>query len=135
MPEKVIVDVAVDSVTEDKASYPATTGSTIVTLFDEVDAAPEAVELVPNTVNVYEVASESPVTVIGLLLDVPVIEPGVEVAVNVVAVPPVVAAVKGTEAVVPEALTVPIAGLSGTSAIATPDLVTPDVFALLILAN
>jgi hypothetical protein len=65
---------------------------------------------------------------------VPVIEPGVDVAVNVVTVPPVTAAVYGTVAVVPTTVTVPIVGASGTSATAVPVLVMPDVNALLILA-
>jgi hypothetical protein len=49
--------------------------------------------------------------VIGLLAEVPVIPPGDEVAVKVeIAAPPVAAAVNGTEAVVPERVTVPIVG-------------------------
>jgi hypothetical protein len=50
---------------------------------------------------------------------VAVIEPGVDVAVKVVAVPPVVAAVYATETEVPvpKSVTAPIVGASGTSGI------------------
>ena len=93
------------------------------------------VELDALTVNVYEVIGVNPATVMGDE-PVPVSDPGVEVAVNVVPVPPVFAAVYATVALLdPVAVALPIVGASGTSAIATPDLVTPDVFALLILAN
>jgi hypothetical protein len=75
------------------------------------------VEFVAVTVKVYAVEADNPVTVIG---DDPVAvrEPGVEVAVNVVAAPPVAAAVYATVAVVEvAAVAVPIVGASGTSAI------------------
>jgi hypothetical protein len=51
------------------------------------------VALVPRTVNVYAVPPVSPDTVIGLDVPEPVIEPGLESAVNVVAGPPLVDAV------------------------------------------
>jgi hypothetical protein len=59
---------------------------------DAADSGPVAVELVPLTLNVYEVPAVNPETVIGEV-PVPVKEPGVEVAVNVVTEPPVAAAV------------------------------------------
>jgi hypothetical protein len=92
------------------------------------------VELDALTVKVYEVSAVNPATVMGDE-PVPVTDPGVEVAVNVDPVPPVVAAVYVTVADSIPAVALPILGVSGTSAIATPDLVMPDVFALLILAN
>jgi hypothetical protein len=45
------------------------------------DSGPVAVELVPFALNVYAVFSVNPVTVIGELAPVAVIEPGVEVTV------------------------------------------------------
>jgi hypothetical protein len=63
------------------------------------------------------VLAVNPETEIGEVAEVPVIEPGVEVAVKVVTVPPVTAAVNGTDAVVPETVAVPIVGASGTSGI------------------
>jgi hypothetical protein len=88
------------------------------------------------TVKVYAVPAVNPLTVIGED-PVPVNPPGDDVAVKVVAVPPVVAAVYATEAVdpVPRSATAPIVGASGTSDIATPVLVIPDVLALLIFAT
>jgi hypothetical protein len=56
------------------------------------------VALLPRTVNVYAVPAVSPDTVIGLDEPVPVKEPGLESAVNVVAGPPLVAAVYATVA-------------------------------------
>jgi hypothetical protein len=56
-------------------------------------------------------------TVIGDEDAVPVSDPGLEVAVKVVGVPPVVAAVNVTDAVSADAVAVPIVGASGTSAI------------------
>jgi hypothetical protein len=68
-----------------------------VMLDDEADARPVATALDGVTVKVYVVADCSPVTVMGEV-PVPVNEPGVDVAVNVVAVPPVTAAVYATVA-------------------------------------
>jgi len=105
-----------------------------VTLLDAAESGPVAVAFVPLTLKVYAVPEVRPETVIGDE-PVPVIEPGVEVAVKVVTVPPVTAAVYVTVAVVAvAAVAVPIVGASGTSEIAVPVLVMPDVFALLILA-
>jgi hypothetical protein len=61
---------------------------------NELDAleTAEPVELEAVTVKVYATPEERPLTVIGLE-PVPVKEPGVEVAVKVVAVPPLTAAV------------------------------------------
>ena len=60
----------------------------------------------------------SPLTVIGDE-PVPVNDPGVDIAVNDVAVPPVVDAVYATDTLVPfpKSVTVPMLGASGTSAI------------------
>jgi hypothetical protein len=63
---------------------------------------------------VYAVPADNPETEIGLE-PVPVNPPGEEVAVYVeTAAPPVALAVNGTEAVVPERVTVPIVGACGT---------------------
>jgi hypothetical protein len=105
-----------------------------VTLLDAAEKGLLPVELDALTVKVYEVSAVNPATVMGDE-PVPVTDPGVEVAVNVDPVPPVVAAVYVTVADSIPAVALPIVGVSGTSAIATPDLVMPDVFALLILAN
>jgi hypothetical protein len=60
---------------------------------------------------VYAVPAVNPETVIGEDALVPVKEPGLEVAVKVeTAAPPVAFAVNGTDAVVPERVTVPIVG-------------------------
>jgi hypothetical protein len=53
----------------------------------------EPVALVPSTVNVYAVPPVRPDTVIGLDVPEPVIEPGLDSAVNVVIGPPLVDAV------------------------------------------
>jgi hypothetical protein len=67
------------------------------------------------TVKVYEVPADNPDTEMGLDALVPVIPPGDEVAVNVVTVePPVAPAVKGTDAVDPLSVAVPIVGAWGT---------------------
>jgi hypothetical protein len=69
------------------------------------------------TVKVYAVAAVNPETVIGLVAEVPVNEPGVDVAVKVViAEPPVAPAVNATETVVPvpPSVAVPIVGACGT---------------------
>jgi hypothetical protein len=63
------------------------------------------------------VSPVNPDTVIGEEDAVPVSDPGLEVAVKVVGVPPVVAAVNVIDAARPAAVAVPIVGLSGTSAI------------------
>jgi hypothetical protein len=55
--------------------------------------------------------------VIGLVADDTEIFPGLDVAVNVVAVPPLVATVNGIVAVTAETVTVPIVGASGKAAI------------------
>jgi hypothetical protein len=86
-------------------------------LFDAVDAELVPVEFPAVTVKVYDVPSLNPLTVIGDDDAVPVIDPGLDVAVKVVAVPPVAAAVNVTDAARPAAVAVPIVGLSGTSAI------------------
>jgi hypothetical protein len=117
MPEKVTEAVASDSVTAANASYPFTR-SGIVTEFEEDDAGPVPLEFEGVTINVYAVPPVKPDTVIGDVADVPVTDPGVEVAVYKVVVPPVVAAVKGTDAVPIPAVAVPIVGASGTSMIA-----------------
>jgi hypothetical protein len=75
------------------------------------------VGLVPRTVNVYEVPAVSPSTTIGLDEPEAVIEPGLDSAVNVVAGPPTVAAVKGTVARFPPPVTVPTVGTVGISMI------------------
>jgi hypothetical protein len=107
----------------------------VVILLDAAEKGLFPVELDALTVKVYPVDAVNPATVMGDE-PVPVNDPGVEVAVNVVAVPPVVAAVYVTVALEEStAVAVPIVGISGTSAIATPDLVKPDVFALLTLAT
>jgi hypothetical protein len=72
------------------------------------------VALLPRTVNVYAVPAVSPDTVIGLV-PVPVIEPGLDSAVNVVAGPPTVAAVYATVADAGPAVAVPIVGAVGMS--------------------
>jgi hypothetical protein len=81
------------------------------------DSGPVAVELVPFTLNVYAVPAVNPETVIGDVAEVPVTEPGVLVAVKVVAAPPVAAAVNVTVADSVPAVAVPIVGASGTSSI------------------
>jgi hypothetical protein len=69
------------------------------------------------TVNVYDVEPLKPETVIGLDEAEPVIPPGLEVAVNVVAVAPKVAGVNATVAVEePVAVAVPIVGALGIAA-------------------
>jgi hypothetical protein len=73
------------------------------------------VALFARTVNVYAVPTVSPVTVTGLDEPVPVIEPGLDSAVNVVTGPPLVAAVNSTVAPAPIAVAVPIFGVSGMS--------------------
>jgi hypothetical protein len=80
----------------------------------------EPVELVPRTVNVYEVPAVSPSTTIGLDELEAVIEPGLDSAVNEVAVPPIVAAVNGTVARLPPPVAVPIVGTVGMSTTALP---------------
>jgi hypothetical protein len=102
---------------------------------DALDVA-EPVLLDAVTVKVYAVLSVNPLTVIGED-PVPVNPSGDDVAVKVVAAPPVVAAVYATDAVepVPRSETAPIVGASGTSDIAVPDLVMPDALALLIFAT
>lgn len=66
------------------------------------------------TLNVYAVEEDNPVIDIGEDEPLPVIEPGVDVAVNVVAVAPKVAGVKATVAVLdPVAVAVPIVGVLG----------------------
>jgi hypothetical protein len=103
---------------------------------DALDAGDDPVVLEATTVNVYAVPVDNPLTVIGED-PVPVNPPGDDVAVKVVAAPPVVAAVYATDAVepVPRSATAPIVGASGTSDIAVPDLVMPDALALLIFAT
>ena len=87
-----------------------------------------AVKVVTLKLPLVAVDPVNPVTVMGEI-PVAVIEPGVEVAVNVVAVPPVVEAVYATVAVVePVAVAVPIVGASGTSAIG----VMPGITLLLL---
>jgi hypothetical protein len=73
------------------------------------------VALVPRTVNVYEVPEVSPDTVIGLDKLEPVIEPGFDSAVNVVAAPPAVDAVNATLADNAPPVAVPIVGTVGMS--------------------
>jgi hypothetical protein len=83
----VIVDVAEDSVTVAKASYPLS-GVNATGVVIELDAAlglEVPLALVAVTVNVYAVCSDSPLTVIGDVALVPVSPPGLDVAVYVVA--------------------------------------------------
>jgi hypothetical protein len=70
------------------------------------------------TVKLYVVREVKPLTVIGELEDVPVMPPGLEVAVNpVTEAPPLSLAVNATVAVVDEvAVAVPIVGAKGTFA-------------------
>jgi hypothetical protein len=75
----------------------------------------EPVALLPRIVNVYAVPAVSPDTVIGLDEPEPVIEPGLESAVNVVAGPPLVAAVYSTVADSAPAVAVPTVGAEGMS--------------------
>jgi hypothetical protein len=58
---------------------PGTVG--VVMLFDAAEAAPVPIALVAVTVNVYAVPGVRPITVAGLALAVPVIPPGLLVAV------------------------------------------------------
>jgi hypothetical protein len=69
------------------------------------------------TLKVYDTPSDRPETVIGADEPVPVKEPGVDVTVYVLGVPPVTEAVKVTEAERPAAVATPIVGVSGTSII------------------
>ena len=87
-----------------------------VTEFDAELAGPVPMAFVAVTVKVYAVPLESPVTVIGLAVPVPVKPPGLEVAVYpVMAEPPSLAgAVNATEACAFPAATVPIVGAPGT---------------------
>jgi hypothetical protein len=92
-------------------------GGKVVMLLDAAEKGLFPVELDALTVKVYDVADVNPETVMGDE-PVPVTDPGVEVAVNVVPVPPVVAAVYATVAVLdPVAVALPIVGASGTSTI------------------
>jgi len=77
---------------------------------------PAPCELVAKTTNVYSVPGVNPVTVIGVPVPVPVIPPGVDIAVySVIAYPPSDAgAVNPTVAVVvPVFVAVPIVGAPG----------------------
>lgn len=131
MPAKVIDDTEVEpTVTVANESYPPVIGSTAVILFDAADAGLVPVEFPAVTVNVYDVSPVNPETVIGDVADVPVSDPGFEVAVNVVGVPPVVAAVNVIDAARPAAVAVPIVGLSGTSAIGVMPGITVLLFTL-----
>jgi hypothetical protein len=87
-----------------------------VTLLDAADAAEVPLLLLAVTVNVYAVPPVRPETVIGLVDEVPVNPPGLEVAVKLVIVePPVAFAVNGTDAVVDVGDdAVPIVGACGT---------------------
>ena len=102
------------------------------------EAAPVSVVFVPVMVNVYEVALCRPVTVRGEPVPVAVKEPGLEVAVKDVGVPPVAGALKSTVAApllyereAPTSDAETEVGASGTSAIAVPGLVTNNPFARL----
>jgi hypothetical protein len=75
----------------------------------------EPVALLPRTVKVYAVPAVRPETVIGLDEPVPVIEPGLETAVNVVAGPPLVATVYATVAKAAPPVAVPSVGALGMS--------------------
>jgi hypothetical protein len=91
--------------------------------------------LVAVTVNVYAVPVVKPLTVIGDDAPVPVIDPGVDVAVNpVIAEPPVSLAVNATVAEVALAsATAPIVGACGTVvAVIDPDVPEIDVLIELV---
>lgn len=86
-----------------------------VTLFEDPDVVLLPLALVAITVKVYEVPFVRPDTVIGLDAPLPVIPPGLEVAVNPVIVePPLLLAVKATEALALPAVAIPMVGAAGT---------------------
>ena len=90
------------------------TGTVGVTLFDDALAGPVPPGVVPRTVKVYAVPAVKPLTVIGEVDDVPVIDPGVDVAVYVIAPTPRSAgAVKATVADSAPAVAVPMVGAPG----------------------
>jgi hypothetical protein len=88
-----------------------------VTLLEAADSTLLQVpdELIPYVLKVYAVPAVKPETVIGLVADDPVIDPGVEIAPKEVAAPPVAAAVNVTVADSAPAVAVPIVGASTTS--------------------
>jgi hypothetical protein len=89
----------------------------VVIELDAADAADVPFAFDAVTVNVYEVEPVKPETVIGLDDPVPVIPPGLDVAVYVVATAPKVAGVNATVAVLePVAVAVPIVGVCGIAA-------------------
>jgi hypothetical protein len=95
----------------------AATNRANVTLLEAAEGADVPIALVAVTVNVYMVGLSSPLTATGEDAPVPVIDPGLEVAVYpVIADPPLSeGAVKATVAdVVPVAVAVPIVGAPGT---------------------
>ena len=86
-----------------------------VTLFDALEAELVPVAFVAVTANVYPVPFVRPVTVSGLAEPVAVKLPGVEVAVKLVATPPVLVGVKLTVACAFPATAVPIVGALGAA--------------------
>jgi hypothetical protein len=100
-----------------EAVFTGATAPGVIVLLEPLAALVPA-ELVAVTVKLYEVREVKPLTVIGELAEVPVIPPGLEVAVNpVIEAPPLSLAVNATVAVVDEvAVAVPIVGAKGTFA-------------------
>jgi len=86
-----------------------------VTLLEAELAGPVPAPFVATTVNVYAVPAVKPDTVIGDVADVPVIPPGLDVAVYPVidALPVSDGAVKATDADSAPAVAVPIVGAPG----------------------
>ena len=84
-------------------------------LLDAALHGPVPAPFVALTLNVYEVQAVNPDTVTGEEADVPVMHPGVEVAVYVViaALPVSAGAVNVIDALSPEAVAVPIVGAPG----------------------
>jgi hypothetical protein len=91
--------------------------ATVVTELDAADCGLFPLAFSALTVNVYAVAGVNPVIIMGEVEPVAVTPPGEDVTVNEVAVPPVIAGVKATDADATPAVAVPIVGASGKSII------------------
>jgi len=130
-PQKAFLSADGMPVPVDHAPSKGIDGSEGVTELEAADAAEVPLALAAVTVNVYATLPVSPETVIGLDALLPVKPPGDDVAVYDVAVAPKILAVKGTVAVKPLTVTVPVVGTLGIAADAAPLLILKLFFILL----